>query len=450
MGQVIEQGATRRFRPSDFSGGGRSPNLDAGSPNPWKHNPPDYRPARTPRRRGRPAKIFQPKFRPAFGRKLRVMPKQLPLGRLIPLGLLPFLIDGDIIPLPSPWVNPFGKPTLGGSWKLCKDCPVGEINWMHGDTSCGTCAGWVWSCIGGQACSGCSTVGKAVPNDASVVTYPSTWKRIMFSERTVASSVRYRWVRGYRQTCGSPAPPKPVAMRPRYNARPPLNPNIARGVPSIPPIVFSPQTDPENGLAPGLDPAAEPQPGLSPWGKTWTDAGVIDTPPGFRVPPGEGEVERKTTSRSKQALIAIFKALDVLSEYGELVAVFYDAIDKTARRDYEKKYLGGHWVKWQGKWHWWLDPKLSPKYRGFIDSAGQYGISGTDWKAPAIAALWEHIDTDKAFRGILANVSEDFLIGHLNRTVGDVYKGPKSGLPFLGDVSQAISREMKNLAGILE
>lgn len=124
--------------------------------------------------------------------------------------------------------------------------------------------------------------------------------------------------------------------------------------------------------------------------------------PHQRRPPGQGEKENKVISRSKAISIAIFRALDTISESAELVNAVYEALPEDVRKRWEK-----------GR-----DP------RGLLDSAGQYGIDGADWKLQALWHNWHRVDTVAAVENIAKNLGEDKLYGsvykHLPGNLGMV------------------------------
>lgn len=118
-------------------------------------------------------------------------------------------------------------------------------------------------------------------------------------------------------------------------------------------------------------------------------------PSHVRKPPGRGVKEGKVLSRSAKIMIGIFKALDTVSEYSELVDAFYQSLPEDVRKRWEK-----------GR-----DP------RGLLDSAGQYGIDGADWKLQALWYNWDKIDGPQVFKNIVANEYQDKILGLLNRNL---------------------------------
>lgn len=162
------------------------------------------------------------------------------------------------------------------------------------------------------------------------------------------------------------------------------NPNFERGSPPSPqPFV--------NGPAPAPEPLPKPyavefSPGKAPFKRA----------PHPRRPPGRKEKEKrpKPLSKSARYLVRLFNALDAVSEWAELVDAFYKALPRDVRRKWEANHSDG---------------------RGLIDQAGQYGIAGADWKARALWYNWDKLDTELAFRNILANNAEDQLHGLLHR-----------------------------------
>jgi len=178
---------------------------------------------------------------------------------------------------------------------------------------------------------------------------------------------------------------------------PMLNPNYARRLPSLRPVEF-------------LDPPFDLMPDR--WGKEFSNTGrggSREVEPSPRDPPKKNEKEKKVLSRSRKFMVATFKALDTVSELSEIIDVFYGALPKETRKAFEKE-RGFHWAKVQGKWKW-LPPQGG--YRKLLDSAGQYGIGGGDWKIQALRDHWQEVDTEKAFRDLINNQTQDFLYGKL-------------------------------------
>lgn len=131
-----------------------------------------------------------------------------------------------------------------------------------------------------------------------------------------------------------------------------------------------------------------------------------------RAPPGPREKEKKVVSRSAKVAVALFNALDQVSELSELVSVFYEALPKKLRRDYEKS-LGFRWVHLKkGGYAWVAPPELK---RGLIDKAGQYGIGGGDWKARLVWTHWRQLDPVEAMKGLMNNATQDFVHGQLHK-----------------------------------
>lgn len=112
-----------------------------------------------------------------------------------------------------------------------------------------------------------------------------------------------------------------------------------------------------------------------------------------RRPPRRREKEVKTLSRSARIALAVFKALDTISEYSELVDAFFRALPQDV----------------QDRWSKGRDP------RGLLDSAGQYGIDGADWKVQALWHNWHKIDGPQAFKNIVANEYQDKVLGLIHR-----------------------------------
>lgn len=118
---------------------------------------------------------------------------------------------------------------------------------------------------------------------------------------------------------------------------------------------------------------------------------IKQEPPHIRQPPPKWVKESKVMSRSAKLGIAVFHALDVLSEYSELVDAFYDALPADVRNRWDRDS------------------------RGLIDQAGQYGIDGADWKLQALWYNWHRVDGPQALKNIVANEYQDRILGIVHR-----------------------------------
>ena len=114
------------------------------------------------------------------------------------------------------------------------------------------------------------------------------------------------------------------------------------------------------------------------------------SPPPFatREPPSPGTRERKVIPRGRATAIAVWRAVDRISEAAEVVDAFYDALPADVRK------------RWK-----------CPANRGLADTAGQYGIDGADCKARALWHNWDKVDVEQAIRNVVKNQIADKIIG---------------------------------------
>lgn len=124
---------------------------------------------------------------------------------------------------------------------------------------------------------------------------------------------------------------------------------------------------------------------------------IVKTPgaPHTRTPPRRREKEKKVISRNGRTIRAIFAALDTISEYGEIVDAFYEALPEDVKK------------------RWGRDRDN----RGLLDQAGQYGIDGADWKIQALWHNWHLIDGPTAFKNLVGNEVQDKILGLYNRNL---------------------------------
>lgn len=426
---VTEQGATRRLQPlPEFPGSPKGPGL------PRRRQPKPRRPEFDPRSPPRPHRTPTKPYRPKPTPRPFPLPKRFPKGPFGPPWLplvepfLPFDPSNPDTWFPNP--NKFLPPAVRGPWRMYHDCGIyTQAITAHAFRSSACVSPNTWNCLSGQQGGNPQPLGTDV--GATTLRYSTgVWnvgstkiKNRVWYERDCTPAALPDNHPGRYPNPPRYAPPLPVMVPP--------DPNITRGTPT-PWEPFPTLELPPIELPDGFE--------FGPEGKTPIQPKLPGpTRPPDREPP-------KKQSKSQQILSLIFAGLDSLSELGELVAVAYDAIDTKTRRAYEKQHLGGHWAYHNGKWHWWLDPKLSSyRYRGFLDQAGQYGISGTDYKLPALMDMYMAIDTEKFFRGILANVTEDFLIGQIHKRVPGRIATTLSNE--IGQISKQLSRLAKELAG---
>jgi hypothetical protein len=256
--------------------------------------------------------------------------------------------------------------------------------------------GWVthfssWSdyanrCLGLQA-------GTEVPGIESV---PATTTGVTHALWNSLRS-RYTHILNYRRELGSLSATTTHRFHPgsRFAVR--MDPNVQRAINLTPQPLST--TAPAEALAPEPSPlyhrAVEISVGASPRKAPSVLRAARSRPPGANVK------ERK--SKAGQVGAALFGALDVISEGSEVVDAFYQALPKSTRREWDRR---------------------NPERPG--DNAGQYGLTGADWKARALYANWHKVDFSKAIRNVLANQLEDRLYGAAHRARGDVtFRGRK-------------------------
>lgn len=130
--------------------------------------------------------------------------------------------------------------------------------------------------------------------------------------------------------------------------------------------------------------------------------------------PRKREKQRKVMTRTKAIGIALYKALDAVSESAEVVDAVYDALPKEVRKRWEKeRFPDARWIKDKntGKW-----VRVGVERPG--DNFGQYGIDGADWKLQALYYNWHKVDVEEAIKNIIKNELSDRVIG-----------GMQAGLP---------------------
>jgi len=187
---------------------------------------------------------------------------------------------------------------------------------------------------------------------------------------------------------------------------PPLDPNVMRNLPSVP-VAPSWVTD-----GPPV-PVAPPVSG----GRAVSASGVSVVSPGRREPPRRGVKERKSLTRSATVMIGIFKTLDAVSELSEVVDSFYDALPEYIRKRVERTWR---------------------REQAFLDKAGQYGIDRADMKIAAIWRHWEMIDTERAFKNLLNNAAQDWILGNIHKQM------PKNQVAALEDGFKTVNKAIED------
>lgn len=185
----------------------------------------------------------------------------------------------------------------------------------------------------------------------------------------------------YVRAPGAPAGPLPEHTGLPHYRTPFDNPNVVRRLPSVRPAPEpQPQREPEKAAK------------FDPWqGREFSDGGVRYTNP-TRSPPSSGEREPpKSISRSRKLAVMVFRSLDAVSEWAEIVDAAFEALPEKVQKRWKRKS------------------------RGLIDSAGQYGIDGADWKLQAIFHNYMSLDVQTFVENIIKNNVEDDIIGAMNR-----------------------------------
>lgn len=114
--------------------------------------------------------------------------------------------------------------------------------------------------------------------------------------------------------------------------------------------------------------------------------------PVVRAPPAKGEKQAKALSKTKAAVMALYRALDYASETAEVVDAIYEALPDDVKKRWKR-----------------------PDRLG--DNFGQYGLGGADWKAQAIYWNLHRLDVPQAFRNIIKNELQDQIIGGTQRVL---------------------------------
>lgn len=350
----------------------------------------------TPRERpARPLFKVPPKVNPGFGSKpIPKSPRPMPHYRVPGFRVLPWLglgltvvdlVDNVVVTRKA---DPYDRVPEGFCLRaICEwEKPA---NWLgtvrlstlvDGPIGCGPTA---TVCINGQGMANTQILAD-VPYGEDIV-----WDKARASfglwypyALGGGSVVRNQHWKTYRRLSASKPfiiPFEPFALAP-YDM---LDPNIMRDLPGSEPYPAEPP------------PAPLPDPAGGEW--QWRSDGPPNPPPRphTRQPPRGRNKERKARSRSAAIGIALFRALDWISEAAEVVDALYDALPKDVKARWGRDRDG----------------------RGFIDQAGQYGIDGADWKLQALYHNWHKVDVPQAIKNIVKNGVEDKVIGGISRTV---------------------------------
>lgn len=364
------------------------------------------RPVKGPR--ARPHRNFaQKRDIPSFGRKL---PKTVPGGlRLGPFGLAlgavavaDYYLGGSNakkLPLPgfanpAEWLHKHGRNTYSPVDYEPSPSRQGHTAYIVPSQS-----GPETGKITNQALPERYFLGEPVPEDENRVSY--WYRRITGTAARFAQADAWMKVETEVPYENQPEPSWLNQHGPSTFVIPVRDPNAQRWsrTPGVvnDPAGFQP--------APGAVPLEQPSPqkwphefapknSRIPWAAREFGLGKPGQPvrPFVRQPPSKGDNEGKTFTRSKAFAVALFVALDNVSEASEIVDALFEALPADIQKRYKEKRKGA----------------IS---RQFLDNAGQYGIDGADWKLAAIYDNFDKVDLDKAFRNIIKNQIEDQIIG---------------------------------------
>ena len=114
------------------------------------------------------------------------------------------------------------------------------------------------------------------------------------------------------------------------------------------------------------------------------------TPRHERKPPRKNEKENKP---KRSPMTRLLGAIDIASEGAEVIDAVYEALPEDVKR---------RWSKGRNK-------------RGLVDTAGQYGIDGADWKLQALWHNWQKLDGAAAVENILKNELQDKVYGAFHK-----------------------------------
>ena len=401
---VKTQGATRWVRPADYRGV-RLPTPSRGKtvPGTPAHPP-------TPGRPGVPGRIPRPADLPGHmpGRPPMPTPAKPAVpagGKLAPMRNYPLPKPGSGIPagrflggalggigagiaiieylLPNPkWIPPMGP------WVRCGG-PVGpDRAYMYTKQDYGKC-------------SNVGLTGQSVSNAwlwGTEVIRPTSTRFMRLSRNNPPGAGGGYFIQEYWTRKAGTYDPEPVPAGPRppgYNPELGVHPTVQRVLPSAKP---NPMPDPH------ADPAGEGKADTGYAGRTIGGSGtpggkpVRPTKPEPRQPPKKNERQRKAMSRSKQLMVAFFKALDDVSEAAEVVDAMYDALPPKVKKK-------------------WACDGFMPGRHPLIDTAGQYGLDRADCKASALYHNFHNLDVEAAVENIIKNHLSDKIVGAMHRVL---------------------------------
>lgn len=307
-----------------------------------------------------------------------------------------------------------GYPGINtGSWEVLRYCTPSPLTYNYSDIR-----GWARF---GSAAGACLRA-QAVSTFYWPTPYTGSGNNYLAIRNMDPVTVRHASVMDIRKRGTVVPAPQPGYMPAPYQPVPQqaLNPNVARNLPRIVPrprpvrdvpSLLNYVTAPEQGINPqfqrghttAISVGARTQPRLAPAVK--------------RAPPPPDVSEGKFITKSARVGIALYKALDGISEAAEIVDAVYDALPDDVKR------------------RWGRNRPTA----AFLDQAGQYGIDGADWKLRAIYYNVDKIDGQKAVTNIIKNHLEDKVIGGMQR-----WLPRNSGAAHEGG-EKAVAEVLKNL-----
>lgn len=222
---------------------------------------------------------------------------------------------------------------------------------------------------------------------------PQSWQKILRRRHGAGALARKGW-----------ADPGPMEIVPDF-------PDL--GWDDIPDSAYTPDSSyvPDSHWSWSNQPGSNPGTGA----ETSTGTETYIPVPGATRTVTDGPIERKSMSRSRRFMVALFHAIDQVSEAAEIVDALYDALPEDVKK----------------RW--------SRDRRGLLDTAGQYGIDGADWKLQALYYNWHKVDVEQGLKNIVKNHLADKFIGGyqrlLPRNVGNATsEGDKAFAEFLDDI----------------
>lgn len=357
---------------------------------------------------------------PKLGRFLRPL-----MRNMSPLDKLEFLEW-----LYKEWEKNAGKyplpiPNPAAGWRRGGRCSTYRPNGWQLTTSNSTGQSHPWNnnantCLYGQAAGAEVPMGTPVPGSDNQLNYVQKYGNLPYQYLAHTDA--------FWRPVGSPAG-RPDFVRAWTLGR---DPNYERwknklvqhhepgepfGEPSPQSGIGSPQTDP----TPFYSDSSPYEPdhhwrwraGLG-TGSAATPGTSVPTPGATRAPPKVYESEGKVNTRSGRLGIMLYRTLDHVSEWAEVVEAIYDALPDDVKKRWERdRYMG--------------------------DNFGQYGIGAAPWQLQALYYNWHKVDFVQAVKNVLKNQLSDAAIGgmqsKLPKNTGAAHEqGEKEFAKWLDDI----------------